>query len=184
MQEQLRLKASNPNPRGSRNTVDMLPELVAFTRACDGRLTVESSSSEADFGLLQRISTRDETALAELYDRHGRLVYTVIMRILGSSPDAEDVLQETFVRVWNRADTYDALLGSPATWLTRIARNRAIDRMRAHRLRANVSVDPTVPDLDPQRSAEPVSRDTPETVFERRTMAGAVDSALAALTPP
>ena len=81
---------------------------------------------------------------------------------------------DPFVRVWNRADTYDALLGSPATWLTRIARNRAIDRIRARRLRANVSVDPAVPDPDPLRSAEPVSRDTPETVLERRTMVGGI----------
>jgi len=144
---------------------------------------VEFSSSEADLGLLQRITTRDETALAELYDRHSRLVYTVIVRILGSPSDAEEVLQETFVRVWARADTYDALLGSPATWLTRIARNRAIDRLRARRLRANVTVEP-LHDGDPPRSLEPATRDTPETVLEDRAMAGAVQTALAALTPP
>ena len=98
---------------------------------------MESSSSEIDVGLLQRIATRDEAALAALYDRHSRLAYSVIMRILGSPSDAEDVLQETFVRVWSRADTYNALLGSPATWLIRIARNRAIDRLRARRVRGN-----------------------------------------------
>ena len=105
---------------------------------------MESSSSEVDLGLLQRIATRDEAALAELYDRHSRLAYSVIMRILGSPSDAEDVLQETFVRVWSRADTYDALLGSPAAWLTRIARNRAIDRLRARRVRGHVAVEPAV----------------------------------------
>ena len=101
---------------------------------------MESSSSEIDLGLLERITIRDETALAALYDRHSRLAYSVIMRILGSTSDAEDVLQETFVRVWSRADTYDAVLGSPATWLVRIARNRAIDRLRARRARGNVNV--------------------------------------------
>ena len=111
---------------------------------------MESSSSEVDLGLLQRITARDETALAELYDRHSRLVYSVIMRILGSPSDAEEVLQETFVRVWSRADTYDALLGAPATWLTRIARNRAIDRLRARRLRANLAIEPAVHGGDPR----------------------------------
>ncbi len=105
---------------------------------------VVSSGADLDFGLLQRIATRDEAALAELYDRHSRLAYRVIVRILASPSDAEDVLQETFLRVWTRADTYDALLGSPAAWLTRIARNRAIDRLRARRVRINVVVEPAV----------------------------------------
>jgi RNA polymerase sigma-70 factor, ECF subfamily len=144
---------------------------------------VESSSSEADLGLLQRIAIRDEAALAELYDRHSRRAYSVIMRILGSQSDAEDVLQETFVRVWSRAETYDALMGTPSAWLTRIARNRAIDRLRARRVRGNVAVGPIQAADDPPRSEEPVTRDTPETVLEGRTMAGAVRTALAALTP-
>jgi RNA polymerase sigma-70 factor (ECF subfamily) len=136
---------------------------------------VESSSSAADLGLLQRIAIRD--------DRHSRRAYSVIMRILGSQSDAEDVLQETFVRVWSRAESYDALMGTPSAWLTRIARNRAIDRLRARRVRGNVAVGPIQAGDDPPRSEEPVTRDTPETVLEGRTMAGAVRTALAALTP-
>ena len=145
---------------------------------------MESSSSEVDVDLLRRIATRDEAALAALYDRHSRLAYSVIMRILGSPADAEEVLQETFVRVWSRADTYDAVLGSPATWLTRIARNRAIDRLRARRVRGDVAVESTahIGD-DVPRSAEPVTRDTPETMLEGRTTAGAVRTALATLAP-
>ena len=145
---------------------------------------MESSSSEVDVDLLQRIATRDQTALAELYDRHSRLAYTVIVRILGSLSDAEDVLQETFVRVWSRADTYNPLLGSPATWLARIARNRAIDRLRARRVRAKFVIEPAVQAADDApRSGEPVTRDTPETLLEGRTTAGAVRTALATLTP-
>lgn len=155
------------------------PRLLPSREPCNGKLAVESSRSEVDLGLLQRIATRDETALAELYDRHSRLAYAIIIRILGSPSDAEEVLQETFVRVWSRAETYDGLLGSPATWLTRIARNRAIDRLRARRARANVNVEPPVHDAaDVPRSREPVARDTPETVLESRTMAGAVRTAL------
>jgi RNA polymerase sigma-70 factor, ECF subfamily len=145
---------------------------------------VEFSSSEVDLGLLRRIAVRDENALAELYDRHSRLAYSIIMRILASPSDAEEVLQETFLRVWSRADTYDALLGSPTTWLARIARNRAIDRLRVRRVRGNITVEPAVRAGDDARgAAEPATPDNPQTVFEGRTMAGAVRMALAALAP-
>jgi RNA polymerase sigma-70 factor, ECF subfamily len=143
---------------------------------------LEPSSSDADIGLLRRIVARDEAALADFYDRHSRLVYSLIMRILGSPSDAEDVLQETFVRVWSRADTYDAVLGSPAAWLTRIARNRAIDRLRARRVRGDLAVEPAVRTDDAPRAVEPITRDTPETQLEGRTTAGAIRTALATLT--
>jgi RNA polymerase sigma-70 factor, ECF subfamily len=145
---------------------------------------VESSSSEVDIGLVQRIAARDEAALAALYDRHSRVAYSVITRILGSPSEAEDVLQETFVRVWSRADSYDALQGSPATWLTRIARNHAIDRLRARRVPGNIAIEALVHVADgAPRSGEPVTRDTPETLLEVRVTAGAVQTALASLTP-
>jgi RNA polymerase sigma-70 factor (ECF subfamily) len=73
-----------------------------------------------------------------LYDRHSRLIFGVTLRVLRSRADAEEVLQEVFVRVWTRADTYDDRLGVPAAWLTRMARNRAIDRLRAKRVRGEV----------------------------------------------
>jgi len=146
---------------------------------------LESRPSDVDLRLLHRIATRDEAALAELYDRHSRLAYSVIMRILGSPSDAEDVLQETFVRVWLRADTYDAGLGSPAAWLARIARNRAIDRLRARRIRENVAVEPAVKARAAAAGGgwEPVTHETPETVLDGFTTAGAVRTALATLTP-
>jgi RNA polymerase sigma-70 factor (ECF subfamily) len=105
---------------------------------------VQSSEISTDLALLQRIVARDERAVGELYNRYSRLVFSLIRRILRSESDAEDVLQETFVRVWSRADTYEAALGSPATWLARIARNRAVDRLRTRRTRA--AVDGPVPD--------------------------------------
>ena len=68
----------------------------------------------ADVDLLQRIAARDEGALAALYDRHARLAYSLILRILRNPADADEVLQETFVSVWTRAESYDARLGSSA----------------------------------------------------------------------
>lgn len=88
-----------------------------------------------DVALLQRAARRDASAVAALYDRHSRLLFSVIVRILRDQSEAEDVLQEVFLRVWERADTYNQALGSPAAWLVRVARNRAIDRLRMRQTR-------------------------------------------------
>ena len=139
-----------------------------------------STASEVDLRLLQRIATRDEAALAEFYDRHSRIAYSVIMHILRNPADAEEVLQETFVRVWSRADTYDALLGSPAAWVIRIARNRSIDLLRARRTRANISVQRAVHAGDDTSSS--VEPRTPETTLEGHATSVTVRSALATLS--
>jgi RNA polymerase sigma-70 factor (ECF subfamily) len=141
-----------------------------------------ASTTEADLGLLGRIAARDEAALADLYDRYSRLAYSVIMRILRSPSDAEDVLQETFVRIWSRADTYDARLGSPAAWLTRIARNRAIDCLRAKNVRGDISVEQgAIADVQAARLREPQTGETPELILQRDATAGALGAAMAAL---
>jgi RNA polymerase sigma-70 factor (ECF subfamily) len=165
-------------------------QIVRRSSACaelDGhariRVVPVASTTEADLDLFRRIAVRDETALADLYDRHSRMAYSVIVRILRNSSDADDVLQETFVRVWSRAETYDARLGSPVAWLTRIARNRAIDRLRAQRVRKDISVDPGMgPDGEAARLPEPETRETPEVVLQEGATANAVRTAMAALS--
>ena len=109
------------------------------------------SSTAADLLLLQRIVAREQAALAELYDRHARLLFGLTTRILRSHSDAEEVLQEVFVRVWTRAATYDERLGAPVAWLTRIARNLAIDRFRSRRARGD-QVTQTAEGVDPPAS--------------------------------
>jgi len=89
----------------------------------------------ADVALIRRVVARDEQAVGELYDRHNRLLFGLILRILRDRSEAEEVLQEVFLQVWNRAETYNVGLGSPVGWLVRIARNRAIDRLRANAVR-------------------------------------------------
>lgn len=91
-----------------------------------------------DVALIERIAAREASAVGDLYDRYSRLLYGLIFRILRDRSEADEVLQEVFVAVWNRAESYNVALGSPAAWLVRIARNRAIDRLRANtaRLRA------------------------------------------------
>ena len=94
-----------------------------------------SDQTRSDIALIDRIVARDPGAVGELYDRHSRLLYGLIRRMLRDRSEADEVLQDVFVSVWTRADTYNAALGAPVAWLVRLARNRAIDRLRANSAR-------------------------------------------------
>jgi RNA polymerase sigma-70 factor (ECF subfamily) len=108
-----------------------------------GRFRIDQG--KIDVALIERVSARDERAVGELYDRHSRQLYNLILRILRDRGQAEDVLQEVFVALWTRVHTYEPSLGSPAAWLVRIARNRAIDRLRAAgtRTRTAAALEPS-----------------------------------------
>jgi RNA polymerase sigma-70 factor, ECF subfamily len=88
-----------------------------------------------DVALLSMIVQARTEALSELYDRYGRLVYSLAIHILGDSESAEEVTQDVFLRVWGKAGTYRAEQARVSTWLTSIARNRAIDVLRQRRVR-------------------------------------------------
>ncbi|HEU4692215.1 MAG TPA: sigma-70 family RNA polymerase sigma factor [Vicinamibacterales bacterium] len=129
-----------------------------------------NASDPTDFSLLQRIAAHDTAAVAELYDRYCRLLFGLILRIVRDREEAEDVLQEVFIRVWSRAATYDARTVGPLPWLVRVARNCAIDRLRARRVRA--AVDARATDWDAVEATAPSTGiQTPETAVldaERR----------------
>lgn len=84
-----------------------------------------------DHALFERIQKGSTEAFAAFYDRHARLLYSVAFRILGDAQDAEDVLQESAVLLWEKAPIYNAVFGRPQSWAVTLTRNRAIDRLRA-----------------------------------------------------
>ncbi len=81
--------------------------------------------------ILRRITDRDPDALSELYDLHSRYLYTIIYYILRDEAEAEDLLQEVFLQIWEKISSYDESLGNPIAWITRITRNKSIDRLRS-----------------------------------------------------
>jgi len=89
------------------------------------------SDPERDRRCIDRMAAGDTAALEELYDRYGDLLYSLALRIVGSSPDAEEVLQDTWVQAWRNAGNYDAARGAVGAWLVTIARSRALDRVRS-----------------------------------------------------
>ena len=120
--------------------------LAPVTSPLRDQPTDPDQATRSDMALMSRISARDATAVGELYDRHGRLLYGLCLRILGHRSDAEEVVQEAFMAVWNRSHTYNADLGAPIAWLVRIARNRALDRLRANAVRVRTAESaPSIP---------------------------------------
>ncbi|MBV8820096.1 MAG: sigma-70 family RNA polymerase sigma factor [Acidobacteriaceae bacterium] len=86
---------------------------------------------EDDRNLVRRLQSRDPHAMANLYDRYGRLAYALILRIVRNTAAAEDLVQETFLRIWNRVHSFDAEKGALGPWVLAVARNRAIDYLRS-----------------------------------------------------
>jgi RNA polymerase sigma-70 factor (ECF subfamily) len=81
--------------------------------------------------LARRLRDRDPHVMGDLYDRFGRVVYAVIFRIVRNGATAEDLVQETFLRVWSRGQSFDAERGALGPWILTVARNRAIDHLRS-----------------------------------------------------
>ncbi len=87
-----------------------------------------------DAELLQQVADGDQEALSELYDRFSGGLLALATRVLRNPEDAEEVLQEVFVHVWNKAGRYDPTRSSASTWLVLITRSRAIDRLRSRQV--------------------------------------------------
>ena len=139
-------------------------------------MAMQSSSEEdhrRDIRLIARVVARDSTAVGELYDCHSRLLYGLILKIVRDRSEAEEMLQEVFVQVWTRADTYNVQLGTPIAWLVRIARNRAIDRLRANTVRIRTA----------EAAPLPPPAETPERRAAMSEQERAVARALDALPP-
>ncbi len=113
---------------------------------------------------LYRISRGERVALENLYRRTSAKLFGVCLRILSDRAEAEDVLQEVYLTVWNKAAQFDAERGlSPITWLTSIARNRSLDRLRARKQRTGgLDEAAEIADLSPLADAALSARETSE----------------------
>lgn len=90
----------------------------------------ESSGVSPDAALVHRLLQRDVRAFEQLYDRHSRLVYGLVLRILQQASTAEEVVQDVFLQLWRNASQFDTARGAFIPWLLTLARNRALDHLR------------------------------------------------------
>jgi RNA polymerase sigma-70 factor (ECF subfamily) len=93
---------------------------------------------ERDVELLRRIGNGDSLAFSSFYDHYSGLLFSIALRILNDPKEAEDVMQEVFLQIWNKASGYDPLLGKPSSWAVTLARNKSIDRIRASQRRSKL----------------------------------------------
>jgi RNA polymerase sigma-70 factor, ECF subfamily len=120
----------------------------------DSMVPDSGPTTESDADLLSQITGGRAEALSLLYDRHGPALFALALRILRNAQDAEEVLQEAFIHVWNRAASYDAERSSVSTWLVLVTRSRAIDRLRSRRVREKTVLGAQQEELQPHTSPE------------------------------
>src|SRR6266568_3067394 len=84
----------------------------------------------SDFDLMSRIQAEDPEALSQLYDRYNGILKALILRVIHNEAEADDLLQEIFMEIWNQAKNFSAQKGKPLGWMVTLARRRAIDGLR------------------------------------------------------
>ena len=140
-------------------------------------MSLSNPQTDAEDAELLRAGARaDESAFARVYDRYSPILLGLMLRILRSRAEAEDVLQEVFLQVWQRAHSFDPARGRAFTWLVTLARSRAIDRLRSVGSReraAQRSAEDAPPESEPAEWADEAA--------VRAERAEAVQAALAEL---
>jgi RNA polymerase sigma-70 factor (ECF subfamily) len=131
---------------------------------------------EHERGLLARVAQHDAEAVRLLFDQYASRARSAAWRVLRDRDEVEDVVQETFIELWQGSADFDVHRGSAASWVMTIARNRAIDRLRA-RVRASRALDAAAVDL------QPVAIPTPDELEDQRRDRDALHRALDALNP-
>jgi len=136
--------------------------------------------ARVDADLLRRIARDDREAFAQLYDRFSRPLYATALRILHNPSEAEDIVQDVFLALWEKAASFEDTRGSAFAWAVTLTRNRAIDRIRMRTRRAELLSQTTVEDAGTQPAgAGPDSA----TRLLLKEQSGTVRAAVAALPP-
>lgn len=140
-----------------------------FDRLCPAtesyaEVPVRRAMNDVDYLLFERVAmARCEEAFSQLYDRFSRRVYALLRQMMRSEEDAQDLLQEVFLLIWNKAPEFFESRGNPSSWILTVARNRAVDEMRSKRYRNKRSEESLmVGDDGPELHTLIETRNTPD----------------------
>jgi RNA polymerase sigma-70 factor (ECF subfamily) len=145
-----------------------------MTTAADNPSAADAARAQAD--LMLAMARRDKAALAGLYDALSRPLYSLALKVTNDSADAQDIVQDVFLQLWLKAADYTPARGSVFSWAATLTRNRAIDRIRMRRRRAEI-IHESAPDIPGNDTSEGTAADA----LGLREQATAVRSALTAL---
>lgn len=133
-------------------------KLLEFVERVTNLAVTRLPDTDSDIVWVRSCATADKRGLEQLYRQHAWRAMTVAQRVLHSRSDAEEVVQETFLEVWRNAKQFDEKKGSVASWITAIARNRSIDRLRSQssrrRATTRLEMEPLPTKDNPLDSAE------------------------------
>ncbi|MCE2862733.1 MAG: sigma-70 family RNA polymerase sigma factor [Opitutaceae bacterium] len=148
----------------------------------EGGLTREAATErdQIDALLLTRVADGDREAFAQLYDRFSAPLYGAAIQILHDAAEAQDVVQDAFLSLWEKAATFESSRGSAFSWAVTLVRNRAIDRVRMRRRRSELLADSVPEDLGYMAGRLQAGGDESATLGDE---ARAVRAAVAALPP-
>jgi RNA polymerase sigma-70 factor (ECF subfamily) len=127
------------------NVTHLTPSSERDTHRADQQADTEQRRRMAK--LIGACATGDRPAFRQLYDLSARFVFGIVLAIVREREAAAEVAQDVYVSIWQRAESFDAKKGNPLAWMAAIARNRAIDRLRADRVRGFVTATDEVPDI-------------------------------------
>jgi len=148
----------------------------------EGGLTREAATErdQIDALLLTRVADGDREAFAQLYDRFSAPLYGAAIQILHDAAEAQDVVQDAFLSLWEKAATFESSRGSAFSWAVTLVRNRALDRVRMRRRRSELLADSVPEDLGYMAGRLQAGGDESATLGDE---ARAVRAAVAALPP-
>lgn len=144
----------------------------------------QGKARATDRALIERMAAGEERALAELYDRHGGMAYSLAVAIVREGADAEEVVADAFGQMWRSAAQYDPGRGSVAAWLATITRTRALDLVRARGRRTRAVERAAQADANGMATPLGTPADRPDRGIERQEARRLVAQSLRELPEP